>query len=332
MGEERAHNPCLLAAATLAAIVLVPGGAGAQSAEGSFQRTLTVAGTAEIEVVTGSGRIDVRSGSPGRIEIKGEIRAGNWGGIGSGLSAEERVRRLEANPPIRQTGNTVVIGRIEDDALRNVSISYTMSVPADSNLRAKTGSGSQHVEGLRGRVESSTGSGSIVVRGVGGSVTVSTGSGSITADKIEGGFQASTGSGSIRATGIGGAVTAKTGSGGIEVVQTGSGDVHVSSSSGTVRVGGVHGALEASTTSGGLHIEGEPRGEWRLASSSGSVHVDVPDGMGFEIDASTGSGGIDVGMPVTVVSSTSRRSLRGVVRGGGPRLHVRTSSGGIHVR
>ncbi|MGH8638564.1 MAG: DUF4097 family beta strand repeat-containing protein, partial [Burkholderiales bacterium] len=136
---------------------------------------------------------------------------------------------------------------------------------------------------------------------------------------------------SIRGSGITGAITAKTGSGGIEVVQTGSGDVEVSSSSGTVRLRGVRGALHASTTSGGLHVEGAPRGEWRLAASSGSVHVDVPDGAGFELDAHTGSGGIDLGMPATVVSSMSRRSLRGSVQGGGPRLYVRTSSGGIRI-
>ena len=63
--------------ALLAAIALVPGCAEleAQRAEGSFQRTLTVNGPPEIEIVTGSGRIEVRQGPAGRIEITGRIQA-----------------------------------------------------------------------------------------------------------------------------------------------------------------------------------------------------------------------------------------------------------------
>lgn len=338
----------LVGIAVLFASLLVPAAVEAQSAEGSFQRSLKVSGQADIEVVTGSGRIDVRPGREGQIGISAQIKASdNWGwNRRSRLSAEERVRRIEANPPIRQTGNVVRIGHIDDEDLRNgASISYTLTVPADSILQSKTGSGSQRIEGVRGRVQSSTGSGSIVAREIGGSLSASTGSGAITADRVDGSFHASTGSGGIQATAVTGAITAKTGSGSIDVVQAGapaarserggveagSGDVDVSSSSGAVRVRGVRGALRASTTSGGLNIQGEPRGDWQLSASSGSVRVDVPDGSGFELDATTGSGSIEVGMPVAM-SSSGRRSLRGTVQGGGSRLRVRTSSGSIDIR
>lgn len=335
MREHLRHGRGQLAALVfLVTSTFVPAAAQAQSAEGSFQRSLNVSGQADIEVMTGSGRVDVQSGRDGQIEIRAKIRASdNWGwNRRTRLSPEERVRRIEANPPIRQTGNVVRIGHIEDEDLRNgVSISYTLTVPANSILRSKTGSGSQRIEGLRGRVESSTGSGSIVAREIGGGLTASTGSGSITAERIDGSFHASTGSGGIEATGMGGAITAKTGSGGINVVQAGSGDVDVSSSSGTVSVRGVRGALRASTTSGGLRIEGEPRGDWELSAASGGVRVDVPNGSGFELDATTSSGSIEVGMPVAM-SSSDRRSLRGTVHGGGSRLRVRTSSGSIDIR
>lgn len=317
----------------LAATVLVPAIAEAQSAKGSFQRTLTVSGRPDIEVVTGSGRIEVVSGREGQIEVRGEIRAGHdWGwNRNSRLSPEERVRRIEANPPIEQNGNTIRIGHIDDRDLQNgVSISYLLTVPAASLLRAKTGSGSQRIEGVKGEVNSSTGSGSIVARDV-GSLSASTGSGSIQADRIDASFRASTGSGSIHATGVGGAITARTGSGSIEVVQSGSGNADVSSSSGTVRVRGLRGALRASTTSGGLHIQGQPTGDWELNSSSGGVHIDLPPNSGFELDATTSSGSIDVGMPISM-RSTSKRSLRGTVGGGGSRLAVRTSSGSIDIK
>jgi hypothetical protein len=323
------------ALALLASIALVPAVAEAQRVEGSFQRTLAVSGQPDIEVVTGSGRIEVRPGPAGRVEVDARIQAHEgwrWQRR-STLSPEERVRRIEANPPIEQSGNVVRIGHIVEEELREgVSISYTLTVPSASSLKSKTGSGSQHIEGVDGAVEASSGSGSLTFRDAGKELRASTGSGSITADRIGGGFHATSGSGSIRATGVTGAITAKTGSGGIDVAQTGKGDVQVSSGSGSVRLRGVRGALRASTASGGLTIEGELSADWRLSASSGTVSIDLPRGQGFELDASTGSGRIDVDFPVTVRGTINRRSLRGSTPGGGPLLHVRTSSGGISIQ
>ena len=323
--------------ALLGAIVLAPAciEVEAQRAEGSFQRTLNVDGPPEIEVVTGSGRIEVRPGPAGRIEITGRIRASdgwNWSPR-SPLSPEERVRRIEANPPIEPSGGVVRIGRLADkELLQGVSISFTLTVPAGSSVRSKTGSGSQHLEGVDGSIEASSGSGSLTLKAVGGRSRASSGSGSITADAVGGAFHASAGSGSIRATAVRGSIIAKTSSGSIDLEQTGGGDVEVASSSGSVRVRGVRGAVRGSTSSGSLTVEGEPSGAWRLSASSGHVNVNLPSTQGFELDANSQSGSIDVGFPVTVTGSVGRRSLRGSARGGGPLLHVRTSSGGISIR
>jgi DUF4097 and DUF4098 domain-containing protein YvlB len=94
----------------------------------------------------------------------------------------------------------------------------------------------------------------------------------------------------------------------------------------------VKGGLRASTSSGGLHIQGELTRDWRLSASSGDVTVDLQPTQGFELDATSNSGGIDVDFPVSVTGRTDRRSLKGPVGGGGPLLHVRTSSGGITIQ
>jgi DUF4097 and DUF4098 domain-containing protein YvlB len=315
------------------AALLVPASAQAQRADGTFERTLTVTERPDVEIESGSGGIEVRQGAAGRVEVRGRIRGTDWGWRRGRYSAEERVKRLEANPPVTQNGNVVRIGRIDDDDLRNgVSISYEVILPAASVLRSKTGSGSQRIEGVEGSVDASSGSGSIVVRRAGGRVRTSTGSGGITAEAIGGEFDASTGSGSIMGTGIGGAVRVHTSSGGIEITQTAAGDVDASSSSGTVRLRGVNGGLRAPTSSGGLHVEGQMAREWRLSSSSGHVTIDVPGTQGMEVDANSNSGRIDVSFPVTVSGTVGKRALRGSARGGGPLLHVRTSSGGISIQ
>jgi hypothetical protein len=322
-----------LAIAVAAATLLVPGVARAQRADGSFERTLTVGQRPDVEIDSGSGGIEVRQGSSGRVEVRGRIRASDWGWKRGAYNVEERVKRLEANPPITQSGDIVRIGRITDDDLRNgVSISYEVILPAASVLRAKTGSGSQRIEGVDGSVEATSGSGSINVRRSGGRLGASTGSGSIDVDSVGGDFVASTGSGSITGMNIKGAMKAHTSSGHIELVQTGGGDVDATSSSGSVRIRGVKGGLRASTSSGGLNIEGEMAREWRLSSSSGHVTVDVPSGQGLEVDANSGSGSIDVDFPVTMPGAVGKHTLRGSARGGGPLLHVRTSSGGISIQ
>jgi Putative adhesin len=324
----------LAALGALLTVLACPGLAAAQQAAGSFERTLTVSGPVDLEVLTGSGRIDVRTGQAGKIEVTGRIKAGdwgNWGLFGSRLSPDERVRRLEAKPPIEQSGNRISVGRIEDDDVKNVSISYTLVVPPDTTLTSKTGSGSHLIEGLRGGVIASSGSGSIRVRDVGGNVKASTGSGSIQADAVGGSFSANSGSGSINGTNVHGGITVKTGSGGVDVAQSGNGAVEASSGSGSIRLTGIHGSLRASTSSGTLRVQGEQTTDWHLSASSGSVTVELTGKPAFTLDARSNSGHIDTQYPITV-GQFDRRALRGSVNGGGPLLHVRTSSGGIRIR
>ena len=291
------HTPLLsLAAAALLALLVSPSTAGAQDATGSFERTLTVSGPVDLEVLSGSGSIEVRAGQAGRIEISGRVRSGNWRLFSGRLSAAERVRRIEANPPIEQTGNRVRIGRIADEELRQqVSISYTVAVPPAATLVSKTGSGSHLIEGVRGAVTASSGSGSIRVRSAGGDVHATTGSGSIAVDTVGGSFSGSSGSGSIDGV-------------------------------------NVRGGLRASTSSGTLRVVGEPTSDWRLSSSSGTVTIELAGKPAFALDAHSNSGRIDTNYPVTVTGTIGRRELRGSVNGGGPLLHVRTSSGGIRIR
>lgn len=306
----------------------------AQRAEGGFERTLTVGGPVDLEVRTGSGRIEVRPGDAGRVLITARIVASDGWGLGrSGLSPEERVRRIEANPPVAQTGNRIRIGAVEDDdLLRNVSISYTITVPSETGVVSRTGSGSIEIEGVRREVDAHTGSGSIRIRDAGGDVKAVTGSGSIAAERVGGAFEGNSGSGSIRGSGVAGAITAHTGSGSIEVSQEGAGDVSATSGSGSIVLAGVRGGVNASTGSGTVRVAGQQTAAWELASSSGGIVVELTGQPAFTLDARTGGGRIETAYPVTVSGAMDRRSLRGAVNGGGPLLHIRTSSGSIHVR
>ena len=306
----------------------------ASDANGSFDRTLQVNGPVDLDVKTGSGRINIRNGNAGQVTVHATIRA-NEGwlfGSGCGMSADEKVKSLESHPPIEQTGNSIRIGHDDERTRCNVSISYDIVVPADTRLISKTGSGSQQVEGIRGPAEVQTGSGDIKVSDVDADVRAHTGSGSIDLDGIAGSLNAQTGSGSIHGRHIGGLMKSQGGK--VKPVSADSSAVRIDvhTGSGRIELEDVTGTLSASAASGSLHVQGDPTGNWDLHSGSGGVEVELPQNAAFNIDAETGSGGITVDQPVTIQGSVSRRALRGSVRGGGIELRIRTGSGGIRVR
>ena len=301
--------------------------------EGSFDRTLSVDGPVQLEVRTGSGSIEVLAGASGSVEVQGIIRARS--GIFWGAGAADKVRRIEENPPIEQQGNVIRVGgsAIGDESFyEGVSISYRIVVPAETSLVSKTGSGSHRLSDLKGPVEAAAGSGSITMGSIGGDVQARAGSGSIRIDGVGGNLVVKTGSGSIDAHAVRGAISASAGSGRIELEQTGEGDVSIDSGSGGVRVRGVRGGLSVSTASGSIRAQGEIVRDWSLEASSGGITVELPPEASFELDAHTSSGDIDSDRPVAVTGRISRKSLRGAVGTGGPRLEIETSSGSIVIR
>jgi DUF4097 and DUF4098 domain-containing protein YvlB len=301
----------------------------AAASEGSFQRTLQVTGPVTLDLTTGSGSVNVRTGSSSQVEITGHIKTTNrFGG-----DADARVKQIEANPPIEQSGNDIRIGYVTDsELLRNISISYELVVPAETRLHSHTGSGSQSVEGTRRELEIESGSGTLKISDIGDTVRAQTGSGGIEIDRVKGNVRIKAGSGSIRATDIAGGFEGHTGSGHITLEQTASGSVRAATGSGGMELRGVHGSLEAEAGSGTITAEGNPTGSWTVHSGSGNIHLKLASDAGFDLDAHTSSGSISVSQPVTVQGSMGRKELRGKVRGGGVPVEVETGSGNIEIQ
>jgi hypothetical protein len=266
--------------------------AAAAGPEGSFDRTLNVSGAVDLDVQTSSGRIEVRPGDSASVHIHAVIRAHDDFSHGDEAA---RIREIETNPPIQQSGNTIRIAPPADEWVRrHVSISYELVVPQQSRLRARTGSGSENVEGIQGPLELETGSGSVTVTRVDDEVRIQTGSGHIELDSVKGKVDAHTGSGSIQGAGLAGPVSAHTGSGSVRLEQTGSGPI------------------EAHTGSGG-------------------VNVRLPAEAAFDLYAHTGSGHVTVDHPITMQGSVGGHEIQGKVKGGGALVDVRTGSGSVRI-
>jgi DUF4097 and DUF4098 domain-containing protein YvlB len=287
----------------------------AGKAKGSFEQNLTIDESIQLDVATGSGDITVRDGQAGQVEVIGRIEVSRGLFRRNAEEAEDLVRRFEAEPPVRLSDGRLKVGHIRDRAFQqNVSISYEITVPAETRVKSHTGSGSQDLSGVKGPVEVSTGSGSLRLTDIGGAVDARTGSGSIRADRIGGSFHARTGSGSVK------------------LVQNAPGDVDVSSGSGGSELSVIGGALRVHSGSGRIKVEGNQDGPWRLDTGSGSIQIHLPESAAFELDAKSSSGDIKVDHPVTVQGRLDKDRVKGAVRGGGSLLKVRTGSGDIRIR
>jgi Putative adhesin len=264
------------------------------AAQGTFERTLSVGSTPNLNVGTGAGNIHIRTGSDNQVHIIGHIHASH--GWMSG-DADSRVQQIESNPPIVQNGNDITVGeRHNNDLFRNLSIDYDITTPRSSVLVTTSGSGDIEIQDAGSNLK------------------------------------AQTGSGNIRAHGIAGPAILGTGSGDIDFQQTAPGDVKAETGSGNLVLRGLSGALKSSTGSGNIEVEGQPTTDWKLSTGSGNIHLAVGSGARFNLDADTGSGNINVQQPITMQGSLNRHHINGVVNGGGATIRANTGSGDIQIR
>jgi DUF4097 and DUF4098 domain-containing protein YvlB len=274
-----------------AALVL---SATAAIADGHFDRTLTVPSQADLYVSAGSGRIHITPGSDSQIHITARLHAG-WN---AGDDIDQRIRHIESNPPIEQSGVSVRVGFPGEDDRRlynNISVDYEISAPRSVALNLHTGSGDVEVDNL-GRF-----------------------------------LKADTGSGSVRAHGIAGPADLHTGSGDIELQEQAQGDVRTSTGSGSIRVNGLNGGLQAKTGSGDIEATGRLTAEGSVVSGSGSVRLHLGQEARFDLDAHTGSGSIRVAQPGGHFSSEEHHHISTSINGGGPSLRVTTGSGDVEI-
>lgn len=119
--------------------------------------------------------------------------------------------------------------------------------------------------------------------------------------------------------------------GGIEITGL-KGRVFAETTNGGVEARGLTGELEASTTNGGLDIDmaAIPAGGVKLECTNGGIKVRLPRDGKATISARITNGGISPGdLPIDVTGENNRRRLEGRMNGGGPRVQIEGTNGGI---
>jgi hypothetical protein len=296
----------------LAMLILSVPAVYADSVQGTFDRSYTVSGPVEVEVLTRSGDIIVRKGPSGTVTIHGKIHVGDRWFTGN---RQGDVKEIEKNPPITQSGNSIRIDYLKQ---HDISVDYEITAPPDTSVQTRSGSGDQSIEGLTGKLNLESGSGDMRLREAGGPIYIRTGSGNVGARDISGAFDVECGSGDI-------SIEAK-GEGGDSRVRTGSG---------TIQLRGIKGGLRVESGSGDVSASGTQTAPWDIRTSSGNVELELQSGAAFDLDAIAGSGNVVVDGPVAITVEgdvgKAHHSIHGKVGGGGPLVTVHTGSGDVHI-
>jgi len=118
--------------------------------------------------------------------------------------------------------------------------------------------------------------------------------------------------------------------GGIEISGL-EGRVTAETTNGGVTTRDIAGQLDASTTNGGLDIDLDKvaEGGVKLDCTNGGIKVRLPRDARATISASISNGGISSDLPIDATGDNNRRRLEGRMNGGGPRIQVEGTNGGI---
>lgn len=287
--------------------------------ERAIEKRFTVNGPGTLKLET-QGGIRVVPGNNGTVQItaKQKIRAA------TDKEADELLERLELT--MEQEGNDIVIvskykRRTESfltfGSWPPVHVDFVVTVPQNFSADLRTSGGGIKVGDIDGTVNARTSGGGITLGKIGGPVSARTSGGGISLEESRAEVTLNTSGGSITAGRVAGPADLRTSGGGIKIES-------------------VEHAVRAHTSGGSIRarIAGPLKEDSSLSTSGGGVRVTMDRTAAFQLDASTSGGSVNTdGLTLALESSSKhRRHLSGAVNGGGPRLRLRSSGGGIVVR
>ncbi|MGI8869573.1 MAG: DUF4097 family beta strand repeat-containing protein [Mycobacteriales bacterium] len=238
------------------------------------------------------------------------------------------------------TATSKIVVRSPKHRLHSPALLIEATIPSESSLAAKTGSGDVKVEGPIQTLAARTGSGDVEARDTVQTTDIKTGSGDIRLAAVATEATAGTGSGDIGVESVGANAKLSTGSGDIAVetvgadasISTGSGEISagrvggrakLSTGSGNISTTCVGGNLEASTGSGDLEA-GTVDGDTKMGAGSGNIRIERAGGG---VQVKNASGDIEIGVAAGLLVALDVHTLTGELSS---ELDATDAAGPIH--
>lgn len=274
-------------------------------AQPSLHRSFNVAPGGTLTVNADVGDIDVRPGA---------------GGVSVDVFRRGTAER-DVEVTFDQQQNDVTVRARNEHSLgffswsRGDEVRFVITVPSRYNVQLNTSGGNIQVGDLQGSARCKTSGGNIETARISGPVDARTSGGDVTVDSSSGKLDLHTSGGSIK-------------------VRHAGGDLDAHTSGGSIDVDEAVGSINAETSGGSIRARflEQPHADSRLSTSGGGISVALAPNVALDVDAHTSGGSVDSDLPVTVLGHLRESSLEGKINGGGPRLVLRSSGGGIRLR
>jgi len=322
--------------------------------ERTVERQTSLASGSKVIVKTSLGSITVTGADVTECSVIAEI----CGRAPTEEEAQELAKQVEIM--LEKVGDTLTVkaDKPSTSGNRSVSISYNITVPAQTDVGCSSSYGSVKLSDIRGNVNGRSSSGSISAENIEGPTDLDTSYGSITCKNIsDGDMKLKTSSGSIRlARGSFGTCDAHTSYGSVSAEEINGDSIKLHSSSGSIEAADVVvETADLSTSYGRITCRQITASDITAKSSSGSINVVCSDStpsdlaaslitsyggidfvgppdFGGQIDISTSYGSVRTDLPITISGELSKKKLKGTIGEGDGKLYLHTGSGSIRVR
>jgi hypothetical protein len=287
--------------------------------ERTIERTFTVQPGGTLNVSTSGGNIEVKPGTGREVRVVAHQTFRR-----ADTEAEADALAKELDLTIEQKANDVYASfRSSQQRIAfirggsQVTVSFTVTVPAQFNVDLRTSGGNITVGDLAGEVQ------------------VQTSGGNLRLGRIEGTVNGRTSGGNIEVQEARQKVDVRTSGGNIKIGQV-SGEVAAHTSGGSISIEQASGAVDAHTSGGNITVAivGRINRDMTLRTSGGSITARVSPEAAFHLDARTSGGRVRAdGMTIQIQGSDPNRGrLSGAVNGGGPTVTLRSSGGNVSVQ
>lgn len=305
--------------------MLVAGAAHAAT-EDSIHKTFNVAPGGTLTLDTDVGDVRVDPGASGvTIDVRRHARTAD-------IMRDFQITFDQAGNNVNVRG-TYTHSSHWFDWGNDLSAQFVVTVPSNYNIHVSTSGGDIRLADFTGEIRVKTSGGNLEVGRINGPVDARTSGGDVKLESATAAIDLRTSGGSITLGQAGSSVQARTSGGSIDIRRV-AGDLYAHTSGGSIVVQDALGAIDGETSGGSIRarFSQQPHADSRLSTSGGGITVSVAGNVAVDLDAHTSGGDVDSDVPITVLGKQSDSTLQGKINGGGPRLVLRSSGGGIHVK
>ena len=312
------------------------------------------------------GEISVHSEETAEIKVvvKKTLRAND--------DAEaERISKGVSVTVVEVPGGFEIKPELKEESYKRVRLDLEVRVPKSVSVEADTDRGGIQVSGITGSVTANSYKGDVQIQSAGGDVRVDLKGGNVRVQNVQGGVRINGRGNDVEVTDVKGEAVIQgefygpirvqnvgkevhflsqrtdltigslpgrmeMGSGDLEVYDTPGNvllttrnkDITLENVGGRVRIDNRHGNIQ-------VRLKQPPKEEVDIANESGTVELALPGKSSFELVATSRQGDVESEFQDPGLASTSDQrtnTLQGKVGAGRPRVQLKTTYGGIHIR